>query len=100
MELTIEERDGNLVAVFDGRLDTLAASEIEQEIHKLDDCEGHNIMLDCTAMDYISSSGLRLFLSILKNAKAKGSRVIITGCNDSLHQIFTMTGFIKLFEFK
>jgi len=100
MKTTIEERDGNLVAVFEGRLDTLAASEIEKELQKLNDCEGRDIMLDCAAMDYISSSGLRLFLSILKNAKSKGSHVYITGCNDNLCQIFTMTGFIKLFEFK
>ena len=100
MKTTIEEKDGNLVAVFEGRLDTLAATEIEQNLQKLNECDGRDILLDCTAMDYISSSGLRLFLSILKNAKAKGSRVIITGTNPSLKQIFAMTGFSKLFEFK
>ena len=64
------------------------------------DSAGHDIVLDCTALDYISSSGLRLFLGVLKNAKPKGSHVYITGMNADLRNVFTMTGFINLFEFK
>jgi anti-sigma B factor antagonist len=63
-------------------------------------CDGHDIVLDCTKLDYISSSGLRLFLSLLKAAKPKGSHVFITGMNDNLRQVFAMTGFTNLFEFK
>ena len=57
-------------------------------------------MLDCTNLEYISSSGLRLFLAVLKNAKPKGSHVYITGISDSLRSVFAMTGFTNLFEFK
>jgi len=63
-------------------------------------CDGHDITLDCTNLEYISSSGLRLFLSLLKAAKPKGSHVYITGMNDNLRQVFAMTGFTNLFEFK
>lgn len=100
MKTTIQEQDGNLVAIFDGRLDTAAAPQCEQDLKPLMDCAGHDIVLDCTALDYISSSGLRLFLGILKNAKPKGSHVYITGMNADLRNVFTMTGFINLFEFK
>jgi len=100
MKTTIQEIEGNLVAVFEGRLDTAAAPQCEQDLKPLSDCEGHDIILDCTALDYISSSGLRLFLGVLKNAKPKGSHVYITGMNADLRNVFTMTGFINLFEFK
>jgi anti-sigma B factor antagonist len=63
-------------------------------------CDGHDVILDCTQLEYISSSGLRLFLSLLKAAKPKGSHVYITGMNDNLRQVFAMTGFTNLFEFK
>lgn len=49
---------------------------------------------------YISSSGLRIFLSILKTAKAKGSHVYITGANEDINKVFAMTGFNNLFEFR
>ena len=100
MNTTIREKDGNLVAIFAGRLDTAAAPQCEQDLKPLANCEGRDIVLDCTALEYISSSGLRLFLGLLKNAKPKGSRVIITGMNVDLRSVFTMTGFINLFEFQ
>lgn len=100
MKTTILEKDGNLVAVFEGRLDTAAAPQCEQDLKPLNDCDGKDVVLDCTELSYISSSGLRLFLGVLKNAKPKGSHVFITGMNADLRNVFTMTGFINLFEFK
>ena len=85
---------------FEGRLDTAAAPQTEKDVEALNDCLGHDIVLDCTKLDYISSSGLRIFLGILKNAKPKGSHVFITGLSDNLKSVFTMTGFTSLFEYR
>ncbi|MBQ2497915.1 MAG: STAS domain-containing protein [Prevotella sp.] len=100
MNTTFKEENGNFVMKFEGRLDTAAAPQVEKEMQQLYECDGHDVVLDCTEMEYISSSGLRLFLGLLKTAKPKGSHVYITGLNDDLRQVFTMTGFINLFEFK
>lgn len=100
MKTTFKEEDQNFVMYFEGRLDTAASSEVEQSMAPLYDCSGHDIILDCTNLDYISSSGLRLFLGLLKAAKPKGSHVYLRGLNADLRQIFAMTGFINLFEFK
>lgn len=98
MNTIIKEQDGNLVALFEGRLDTAATAQTERDLMPLADCEGKDIILDCTALEYISSSGLRLFLSVLKNAKPKGSHVYVTGMNAQIRSVFTMTGFLNLFE--
>lgn len=100
MKTTFKEENGDLIMQFEGRLDTAAAPQTEREVQVLNDCMGHNIILDCTNLEYISSSGLRIFLGILKNAKPKGSHVYISGLNDDLRQVFAMTGFTNLFEFK
>ena len=100
MTTTIQDQDGMMVAVLEGRLDTAAAPETEKALQPLYECEGKNIMFDCTALEYISSSGLRLFLSVLKSAKPKGSHVYVHGINEDIRKVFTMTGFINLFEFK
>ncbi len=89
-----------LVMFFEGRLDTAAAPQTEKEMQPLYDSTGQDIVLDCTKLEYISSSGLRIFLGILKNAKPKGSHVYIRGINDELRKVFAMTGFTNLFEFK
>ena len=100
MKTTIQQQDGNLVAVLEGRLDTAAAVVTEKELQPLYDCEGKNIVFDCSKLEFISSSGLRLFLGVLKAGKPKGSRVAITGMSSELKDVFTITGFTSLFEFK
>ena len=100
MKTTFREENGKYIATLEGRLDTVASEQTAKDLSVLDDCTGHDIVLDCTNLEYISSSGLRLFLAVLKNAKPKGSHVYITGISDSLRSVFAMTGFTNLFEFK
>lgn len=100
MRATIQELNGEMVATLEGRLDTASAAETESVLEPLNDCEGKDIVLDCTELKYISSSGLRIFLGILKKAKTWGGHVYIKGMSDEIRAVFTMTGFIKLFEFK
>ena len=100
MNTTLKEENNELVMYFDGRLDTAASPVVEKEIQPLLENDNKNIVLDYTKLEYISSSGLRLFLSVLKNAKAKGNHVYITGVSNDIRNVFAMTGFINLFEFK
>jgi len=100
MNVRIEEQDGNMVAILKGCLDTAAAAETEKAMSPLNDVEGKDIIIDCTDLAYISSAGLRIFLGILQNAQAKGGHVYITGINDSVRAVFTITGFSNIFEFK
>ena len=100
MKTTIKEEGNNFVVYFEGRLDTLASIQVEQKMKPLYDCMGHDIILDCNKLEYISSSGLRIFLGLLKATKPKGSHVFITGLDDNLKEVFAVTGFSNLFEFK
>ncbi len=98
MKTTFREENQTYVMSFDGRLDTAASSQTEKDMQVLYDCEGHDIVLDCSKLTYISSSGLRLFLGLIKNARPKGSHVFLSGLNDDLRQVFDETGFTALFQ--
>ncbi|MBR3399194.1 MAG: STAS domain-containing protein [Prevotella sp.] len=100
MKTTFKVEDNEFVMYLEGRLDTAASSQAEKDLRALYDCEGHDIVLDCTDLEYISSSGLRLFLNVLKNAHAKGSSVFIKGINDDIRSVLEMTGFNSLFQFR
>ena len=99
MKTTIQEQDGNMVAILEGSLDTAAAPETEKAMNPLNDVEGKDIIIDCTGLEYISSAGLRIFLGVLQNAEDKGGHVYIKGINDKVRTIFTITGFSNIFEF-
>lgn len=83
---------------FEGRLDTQSSFQVERDMQVLFNCEGHDIILDCTAMDYITSSGMRLFLDLLKVAKSKGRKCTLVGLNEGIREVFDEVGFINLFE--
>ncbi len=100
MKTIFKEENNDFVMYLSGRLDTATSPDVEKDMQVLMDCEGHDIILDCTDLEYISSSGLRLFLNVLKNAKSKGSHVYIRGVNADINKVFAMTGFSNLFEFK
>jgi len=100
MTTRIEEIDGKLVATLIGELDTAAAPETEKALQPLLDCEGKDIVIDCTELEYIASSGLRLLLGILKQAQEVGSRVVLKNVNDVVKDVLDLTGFVSIFEFE
>lgn len=100
MIFEIQEQDGGVLAIVNGRLDTPAAVKAQQEIIPLLENANKVITLNCENLEYISSSGLRLFLTIRKEASAKGGKVIIEHINDDIRKVFQMTGFFNLFDIR
>jgi anti-sigma B factor antagonist len=98
MEVIIEKQNRVVTAYMKGRLDTLASQEIIDQIEGLAKEASNTIVLDCTELTYISSSGLRLFLTLRKAAGEKGGKVVIRGINNDIRGVFMMTGFLNLFE--
>ena len=98
--IEIKENNGGMLAILNGRLDTPAAVKAQQEIGPLLENADKEIVFDCTNLEYISSSGLRLFLTIRKEASVKGGKVIIENINDEIRKVFMMTGFFNLFEIR
>ena len=89
MTFEIKEQNEKMVVNVNGRLDTPAAVKAQQEIVPLLENANKEILLDCNNLEYISSSGLRLFLTIRKE-----------NINDEIKKVFMMTGFYNLFEIR
>lgn len=100
MNTKIEEIDGKYFATLEGEMDTVAAVEAEKVLKPIYDSNGKDVIIDCSGLEYIASSGLRILLSILKGVKANGSRVVMRGVNDDIKTVFQLTGFINIFEFE
>lgn len=98
MKTTIKEQENQILVTLEGELDTAAAAVVETELHSLYNSDGRDIVIDCSGLEYIASSGLRILLSILKGAKAADSKVTLCHVNDDILNVFRLTGFDKLFE--
>lgn len=98
METKIEITDAAAVALIDGRIDTVNAGDFEAALKPLTDDKVMDITLDCNKLTYISSSGLRVFLSLLKTTKSYKGQLKIQGMKPEILEIFKMTGFAAMFN--
>lgn len=100
MKTTIQQLDDKYFVTLEGELDTAAAAEVEKTLQPLYSTNGQDVIIDCEKLEYIASSGLRILISILKGAKAGGSKVVIRNMNEDIKSVFKLTGFINLFDYE
>ena len=100
MKTTIQQSEGKYLITLEGEMDTAAAVEVEKQLQPLYNTNGQDVIIDCSKLEYIASSGLRILISILKGAKAGGSRVVLKDVNDDIKTVFKLTGFINIFDFE
>ena len=100
MKTTVQELDGRLVAILAGELDTASAAETEAALKPLFESVGKDLVLDCTDLQYIASSGIRILVNLLKTAKANGDRVVLKNVNEVIRDVLELTGFVSYFVFE
>ena len=98
MIFEIKEQNGGIYTTVSGRLDTPASVLAQEEMAPLMENADKEIVLDFARLDYISSSGLRLLLTLRKQAAARGGNVIIEHVSEEILKVLTMTGFVNIFE--
>jgi anti-sigma B factor antagonist len=87
-----------LIIRIEGALDTNTSGQLESIFAEHLDRGARRIILELTEMDYVSSVGLRVFLSSLKRLRASEGRLVLSGLNEEVREIFDMAGFSPLFE--
>ncbi len=87
-----------LTVYIDGPLNAQALDGVQSKINELEINPGDIVVLDCTDMTYICSSGLRIFLAMHKDVTNRNSKLIIRGLQPLVKNVFEMTGFINIFN--
>lgn len=78
-------------------MNSLNLKEMEDDIASLDVNLGDLVIVDCKGMDYICSSGLRIFLGLNKMIAQKGGKLIIRDLQPLVKNVFDMSGFSQIF---
>ncbi len=94
--MTIQQtgENGKIRLALEGRLDTVTAPELEE---RLDSVLGQaqELCFDFGKLEYISSAGLRLLLKAQKAMNAKGGMKLV-GVNETIMEVFEITGFVDI----
>ena len=94
--MTIEKTINGTAAALKivGRLDTSTAPELEATIDGV--VAGiKELLLDCSALEYVSSAGLRVILKAQKLMNAQGE-MKLTNVNETIMEVFDITGFADI----
>lgn len=98
MTITKKENGKSFTLCVEGRLDTLTSPELEKEINELS-ASAEDLVVDFAKLEYISSAGLRVLLSAHKLFAKKGG-MTITNVNETVLDIFEVTGFKDILTIK
>ena len=98
MKIENTTKGNEMELVLSGRLDTITAPQLEAELKK--NIDGiTSLLFDFSDLEYLSSAGLRVLLAAQKIMNKQGS-MVIKNVNDTIREIFEVTGFVDILTIK
>jgi len=101
MSLEVKNINGQpdaCVVNLKGRLDVHYSSEAESEINKLIDQGKIKLVISLNDVEYLSSSGLRIFIAISRRLKEKNGQLKLIKLNETALKIFKIVELIDMFD--
>ena len=96
MRIEAKKIDDVVIFELQGSVEILNYSGFESSIKTFFCGEEKKLLLDCSNLVYISSSGLRVFMTAYKQAMENGVLMVVCGLQDTVRYVFDVTGFGEL----
>lgn len=98
--MKIDVHDSNAIKVLniEGDLNANTSGEAETRLNKLIMGGNQKLVVNLESLNYISSAGLRVFLSANKLIKKKDGKLRLCGLNKTVKEVFEISGFNMIFE--
>ncbi len=100
MDLNLRTNEKTLLVELSGRLDTITSTEFLKEVKPNLTSQIPNVEIDCTGLDYISSSGLRCFMTLHKLSAEYNGTLTLLNLQAQVMEVFKMTGLYAVFNIK
>ena len=98
MELSVERHPRGILVRVQGDIDTLTAPELQSCLNNSLNEGTELFVIDLEEVRYISSMGLRVFLSHLKRVKAGNGTMVMASPSKLVSEVFRMSGFSSYFD--
>lgn len=93
MEISKRQQGDAWVVSIAGNLDSVSSPKAQQELDAIISNGARKLAVDFSALDYISSAGLRVLLGVAKQLGAKGGVLRTFGLNQTVLEVFNISGF-------
>ena len=94
------ETDDSVVVVISGEVDIYTCQDLKSTLYRYVDKYGKSLVLDCARLNYIDSTGLGVFVAVLKKVKQIDRDITIENLKDSIAKLFLITKLDTLFNIK
>ena len=92
------QEDGADVIALIGEIDASSSIELDLAIAKSVGEGFKKILVDCGALEYISSAGLGGFMSYIEEFKDRGIQMVLFGMSDRVANTFSILGLDELLQ--
>ena len=96
LNVKIEEEQGKTIIRVEGRLDAASSPNLENKLNELINAGKKQLLLDFAKVDYLSSAGMRLLLSVTKKLKTIDGKLNFCSINEEVMEIIKMAGFERI----
>lgn len=93
-------QDGVDVIAPTGRIDTTTVSALEARLAPVLSVACPRVVVDFSAVDYISSAGLRVLLLAARRVQSSGGHLALCGLGEPVRHVFHLAGFLPLFTIR
>ncbi|MGV7930746.1 MAG: STAS domain-containing protein [Spirochaetota bacterium] len=99
MDLKTRKVDNVIVVYLHGKLDVHVSADVEKEINRIIEQEAQSsLLLNLGQVEYMSSSGLRIFVSTMRVLKESKRKLKLCNMNNAVKKIFEVVELMDMFE--
>jgi len=87
------------LVIPEGRLDFSSAASFEKQLNEVLAGSGTApaaVIIDCAALDYVSSAGLRAFLLAARGSQRAGISFALCALKPAVREVFDLSGFTRI----
>jgi len=97
MDIVTRTQNDVVIVALRGSLDSKTSPQAQQALDGILAGGSKKLLIDFTALDYISSAGLRVLLGTAKRLSGAGSALRLFGLNETVREVFDISGFSTIF---
>jgi anti-anti-sigma factor len=98
MNIAANKESNALVVTVSGRMDAVTAPEFEKSIAAFIAQGEKAFVINLSGLEYISSAGLRSILASAKRLKEQNGKIIFSGLQGHVKEVFAISGFQGIFK--
>ena len=96
MTITTETTASATIVSIEGQINSANATAMEAQVQAIIDGGARGLVFDFSALDYISSAGLRMVLVVAKRLKQEGGLLVLCGMQPHVREVFDISGFLAI----